>query len=154
MKKLKFLVDGSSLIKSILVLSPSLLLAGPFDSSSIKSQNAPYNQALQTMESKAEDKLMMKSTTSAAVTSSKEAAVIMIEAQTRATDIKEAFTTLSQYKGSPSIYMTLSNNEKITNITELSLTKGGSIIIVKMNTTQGQKYKVIKVEDINSLDTD
>ncbi len=106
------------------------------------------------MESKAEDKLMMKSTTSAAVTSSKEAAVIMIEAQTRATDIKEAFTTLSQYKGSPSIYMTLSNNEKITNITELSLTKGGSIIIVKMNTTQGQKYKVIKVEDINSLDTD
>jgi len=134
---------------------PCLQAAAP-QGISIKQENAPYNQALQKMETKAEDKQLMK-TQAAAASSAKQAgesSVVIVDPLIRATDFKEAFTYLNQYKTGSSIFFELQNKERLYNIVDLAVMKGGSLVIFKMNTTQGQKVKVVKTEDINSLGID
>lgn len=155
MKKLKALAARSYLASLFIMCIPCLQAAAP-QGISIKQENAPYNQALQKMETKAEDKQLMK-TQAAAASSAKQAgesSVVIVDPLTRATDFKEAFTYLNQYKAGSSIFFELQNKERLYNIVDLAVMKGGSLVIFKMNTTQGQKVKVVKTEDINSLGTD
>jgi hypothetical protein len=123
---------------------------------SIKAENAPYNQMLQKMETKTEDKLAMKSQAAAAAGAkgSGDASVVIVDPLVRASDFKEAFTYLLQYKAGAPIFFALQNGERLYNVIDLSVMKGGSLVIFKMNTTQGQKLKVVKTEDIISLGVD
>jgi hypothetical protein len=129
-------------------------LAAP-DTLGIKASNAPYNQALKTMEAKAEQKQIMKQTQEAA-TSQKVGSsdVMIIEPSVRAQDFKEAFTYLTEYKAGSPLYFELQDKEKLYNVLDLSLMKGGTIVIFKINTTQGLKYRVVKTEDIVSMGND
>lgn len=123
--------------------------------SSLKQENAPYDNALKTMQAKKEQELALKQ--QGAVASSIEkgtSSVMMIEPQTRAQDFKEAFTYLSQYKAGSPLYFELESKEKLYGVTDISMMKGGSLVIFKMNTTSGAKFRVIKTENIISIGTD
>jgi hypothetical protein len=125
------------------------------DTLGIKAGNAPYNQALKTMESKAEDKQIMKQTQQAASSfKSAGSEVMIVEPSVRAQDFKEAFHYLSEYKAGSPLFFELQDKEKLYNVLDLSLMKGGTLVIFKINTTQGLKYRVVKTEDIVSLGND
>lgn len=133
-------------------------LAASPDTSSIKANNAPYNQALKTMEAKAETKQILKQTKEKeAATSSQKISspeVMIIDPAVRAQDFKEAFSYLSEYKAGSPLFFELQDKEKLYNVLDLSLMKGGTIVIFRMNTTQGLKYRVVKTEDIVSIGND
>lgn len=122
------------------------------DGPDIKASNAPYNQALKSMEAKAEQKQLAQ--TQQAAISQKSPEVMIIDPSIRAQDFKEAFTYLMQYKAGSPIFFELQDKEKLYNVLDISLMKGGSLMIFKINTTQGMKYRVIKVEDIFSIGND
>jgi hypothetical protein len=120
----------------------------------IKAENAPYNQALKTMQAKAEQQELMKTQMPQAAAKQQEGAVVIVDPVTRAQDFKEAFTFLSTHKAGSMISFEMQSGEKLTNILDVSVMKGGSLLIFKINSTQGLKYKVAKIEDIKSLGTE
>jgi hypothetical protein len=122
------------------------------DGPDIKASNSPYNQALKSMEAKAEQKQLAQ--TQQAAISQRGPEVMVIDPSIRAQDFKEAFTYLMQYKAGSPIFFELQDKEKLYNVLDISLMKGGSLMIFKINTTQGMKYRVIKVEDIFSIGND
>ena len=120
----------------------------------IKAGNAPYNQALKTMEAKAEQKQLLQSTQAATSQKLTSPEVMIIDPSVRAQDFKEAFTYLMQYKAGAPLFFELQDKEKLYNVLELFLMKGGTLVIFKINTTQGLKYRVVKTEDIVSIGND
>lgn len=156
MKKLKNWAAKSFLASLfLLIIAPFIGFSAQNQGMSIKAENAPFNQMLQKMETKKENQLAMTSQAAAAgVKTSGENSVVIVDPLVRAADFKEAFNYLSQYKAGSPIFFALQNGEKLYNIIDLSVMKGGSIVIFKMNSTQGQKIKVVKTEDILSLGID
>ena len=151
-------MEGLSQIKYLFLL---LLVSSAFGedplTTSLKKENAPYNQALKTMQTKAEQDALMKTqaaASSSSIDKSSASSLMIVDPQTRALDFKEAFSYLSQNKAGSPLYFELDNKEKITGVIDLSIMKGGSLIIFKMNSTTGQKYRVIKTENIVSIGTD
>lgn len=124
------------------------------DTSNIKASNEPYNQALKTMEAKAEQKQLTQSQQAAMSQKLSSPEVMIIDPSIRAQDFKEAFTYLMQYKAGSPLFFELQDKEKLYNVLDVSLMKGGSIMIFKMNTTQGLKYRVVKIEDVVSIGND
>ena len=122
---------------------------------SIKKENAPYNEALKTLQTKKEQENIQKMQ-GAASTHEKGSSpsVMIIDPQTRATDFKEAFSYMATNKAGSLIYIELENQEKVYGVFDLTIMKGGSLVILKMNTTLGQKYRVIKTENLVSIGTD
>lgn len=156
MKKLKNWAAKSFLASLCLhAVGPIYSFSAQTQGVSIKAENAPFNQMLQKMETKKEDQLAMNSQAAAAgAKASGETSVVIVDPLVRAADFKEAFSYLSQYKAGSPIFFALQNGEKLYNIIDLSVMKGGSLVIFKMNSTQGQKIKVVKTEDIVSLGID
>lgn len=156
MKKLSPLVKG---LFRISVLGPfflSIAFAQDPMTSSIKQENAPYNEALKTMQTKAEQQMLTKTQTASTAQGQEKttASVMIVDPLVRASDFKEAFGYLSQYKAGTPLYFELDNKEKMYGVADLSIMKGGSLVIFKMNSTTGQKYRVIKTENIVSIGTD
>lgn len=137
-------------VMCLISLSAFAAEAGPVN---IKASNAPYNQALKTMEAKAEQH-QLSAQTAAAAQKLGSPEVMMIDPSIRAQDFKEAFTYLSQYKGGAPLFFELQDQEKLYNVLDLSLMKGGTLVIFKINTTQGLKYRVVKIEDVRSIGVD
>lgn len=119
-------------------------------SQNIKASNAPYNQALTEMEAKSESK-QMAAQQAAATQKAGSSEVMVIDPLMRAQDYKEAFNYLMQNKSGSSVYFLLQNNEKLMNVLDMTLMKGGTVIIFRINTTQGIRYRVVKTEDIMTL---
>jgi len=138
----------------VLGLMSCLIFGASPEAADIKAFNAPYNQALKTMEMKAEQKQMTAQTGAAMSQKLSSPEVIMIDPSTRAQDFKEAFTYLLQYKGGSPLFFELQDHEKLYNVLDLSLMKGGTMIIFKINTSQGLKYRVVNIEDIRSIGVD
>ena len=126
------------------------------DNSSIKAANAPYNQNLTTMEAKAEQKQVMQQGGKQAVSSQKMPSpeVMIIDPSIRAQDFKEAFNYLSEYKAGAPLFFELQDKEKLYNVLDFSLMKGGTLVIFKLNTIQGLRYRVVKIEDLISIGND
>ncbi len=156
MKKQKSWVARSFLASLFLqAIAPLYTFSAQNQGLSIKAENAPYNQMLQKMETKKEDTLALKSQTAAVGAKALgETSVVIVDPLVRAQDFKEAFNYLNQYKAGSPIFFALQNGEKLYNVLDLSVMKGGSIVIFKMNSIQGQKIKVVKTEDIVSLGID
>lgn len=143
------------LLLSLIATSVSLYVLAANDANSIKASNTPYNQALKTMTTKAEEKqLMSKPEQAASSQKISNPEVMIIDPAIRAQDFKEAFHYLSEYKAGSPLFFELQDKEKLYNVLELSLMKGGTLVIFKMNTTQGLKYRVVKTEDIISIGND
>jgi hypothetical protein len=155
LKKLKNWVARSFLANlGIFFVFPLKVVAASNMGMSVKEETAPYNQMLQKMETKAENTQLKKAQAAALGASSKDTSVVIVDPVTRAADFKEAYTFLTQYKAGAPIYFELQNGEKLYNVIEISVMKGGSLMIFKTNSTQGQKFKVVKTEDIVSLGSD
>lgn len=141
-------------MKTFLVLVVGLLCQCAFavDASDIKAANAPYNQQLKTMETQAAQKQLTQQAAMAPRVSSPE--VMIIDPSVRAQDFKEAFSYLMQYKAGAPIFFELQDKEKLYNVLDISLMKGGTVMIFRINTTQGLKYRVVKIEDVASIGSD
>lgn len=77
--------------------------------------------------------------------------LILIHPKDRATDFKEAFDFLKQQKASARARFLLKDGKMLTNILDITVPQGGTLLIFQINTSQGYNYQVVKVEDIESI---
>jgi hypothetical protein len=120
----------------------------------IVGNTAAYTSTLKTMEAKSEQDELLKTTKAGTAQKAYSPEVMIIDPATRAQDFKEAFNYLSLYKAGSPVYFELENNEKLYSVLDFSLMKGGTLVIFKINTTQGIKYRVVKTEAIASIGND
>ncbi|MDN3507582.1 MAG: hypothetical protein P0S94_01530, partial [Simkaniaceae bacterium] len=83
--------------------------------------------------------------------SSGPSAIFMITPADRAKDYKDAFDYLRKVQPSAKPSFMLKDKTTLTNISSIDISTGGSLLIFKIATTQGLKYKVVKVEEIDSI---
>ena len=77
--------------------------------------------------------------------------IMIIAPEKRANDFLSAFHFLKKTNAAAKVAVRLTNGSFITEILEMELMPGGTMIIFKMNSMKGQQYKVVKVEDIDTL---
>ena len=77
--------------------------------------------------------------------------MMIIPPQARAQDFKEAFDLLKKVKSQDKITFFLKDKSKISGILDVDVLPGGTMINFKVNTTQGVRYQIVRVEDINSV---
>lgn len=112
----------------------------------------PVNKSLNKMESEALKKQVTNSEATHAAASKSASEVMIIEPSTRANDFKEAYQYLRSQKTGSRISFQLSSGPKLSNVVDLDIMKGGSLVIFKMTTTKGLQYKVVRIEDIVSIE--
>lgn len=76
--------------------------------------------------------------------------VIVIDPKTRAADYAQAFDFLRRDKPSLKINV-LTSSAIFSNVTEISATKGGTLLFIKFLSNQGTKTHVIPVEEIREI---
>lgn len=145
-------VKNLSLVLALLII-PTITEAAKANPAIVGNTSA-YNSTLKTMEAKSEQDELLKTTKATAVQKATSPEVMIIDPSTRAQDFKEAFNYLSLYKAGSPVYFELENNEKLYSVLDLSLMKGGTLVIFKINTTQGIKYRVVKTETIAGIGND
>ncbi|MEI8300408.1 MAG: hypothetical protein WCG10_02190 [Chlamydiota bacterium] len=145
-------VKGITLLLTLLIAPITTLTAKA--NPAITGNTAAYNSTLKTMETKSEQDELLKTTKATATQKATSPEVMIIDPATRAQDFKEAFNYLSLYKAGSPVYFELENNEKLYSVLDLSLMKGGTLVIFKINTTQGIKYRVVKTETIAAIGND
>ena len=77
--------------------------------------------------------------------------MMMIAPNDRASDFVQAYALLKQYNVASSIAVMMKDKTMIANIVDMQVMKNGTLIIFKMSTLQGEKYQLVKTEDIDSL---
>lgn len=77
--------------------------------------------------------------------------IMIIAPEKRANDLLSAFHFLKKANAAAKIAVRLNDGSFITEILEMELMPGGTMIIFKMNSMKGQQYKVVKIEDIDTL---
>ena len=77
--------------------------------------------------------------------------VMLIQPQQRAQDFKEAFDYLKKIQTQSKITFVLKDSTKISQILDVTVLPGGTMLNFKLNTTQGIQYEIIRIEDIKSI---
>jgi hypothetical protein len=77
--------------------------------------------------------------------------MMIIPPHARSQDFKEAFDLLKQIHSADKVNFFLKDNSKLSGILDITVLPGGTMLNFKMNTTQGIKYRIIRVEDISSV---
>ncbi len=77
--------------------------------------------------------------------------VMMISPQLRSQDFKEAFDYLKKIQNPSKITFTLKDQTQLNQILDVSILPGGTMLNFKINSTQGIQYRIIRVEDIESI---
>ncbi|MBI3211335.1 MAG: hypothetical protein HYZ47_01440 [Simkania negevensis] len=77
--------------------------------------------------------------------------MMLIPSAMRAKDLQEAFGYLRQMTPSGKIGMELQDGSVITEILDLKVMSEGTMIIFKINSVQGVKFRAVKVEEIKRL---
>jgi len=77
--------------------------------------------------------------------------VMIIDPKARASDLAAAFSFLKKSRASSPIFVELANGQTLTNIQEMTVLKGGTLVIFQINSAQGQRYIVEKIESIESI---
>lgn len=88
---------------------------------------------------------------SASPHSSSGSEVMVINPHDRAKDFKEVYEYLNTHRSSGKVTFHLKNGSTISHISDIILPNSGSLVIFKQSTTQGVRFKVVKVEDIESV---
>lgn len=91
----------------------------------------------------AEDTLPQKDTTQLQV---------MIDPKARALDYVEAFNKLRQEKTAGKVVFVCKDGSCISNIIDLQVMEHGSLLLLRYNSSQGIKFRVIALEDIQRLE--
>lgn len=113
-------------------------------------QNALYSKQVKSMQDKAmQEELKKQQAVTAKAPQNQE--VMIIEPLARAQDLLEAFTYLRSKKPSSPVVFHLASGKIVTSVMDVSVMKGGSLVIFTTNTTQGIKYEVVKTEDIATI---
>ena len=77
--------------------------------------------------------------------------VMIINPETRAKDLQESFEYLKRMSPAAKLAVKLINGSIISEILDMKLMTGGTMIIFRTNTLQGQKFQVVKIEDIDTI---
>lgn len=77
--------------------------------------------------------------------------VMIINPEKRAQDFKAAFDLLKSQAQSEKIVFLLTDKSTISGIMEVSVLPGGTMLSFMINTTRGVKYKIIPIEQIQSI---
>jgi hypothetical protein len=77
--------------------------------------------------------------------------MMIIPPHARAQDFKEAFDLLKRVKSQDKITFFLKDKSKISGILDVDVLPGGTMLNFKINTTQGVRYQIVRVEDVNSV---
>lgn len=77
--------------------------------------------------------------------------ILIIPPKNRAEDLKEAFEFLQKENVTNQITFTLRNGSKLTGISEVTVLKGGTMLIFKLATTTGTKYQILPVEEVTGI---
>ena len=83
--------------------------------------------------------------------SSKQSEVMIIQPEMRAKDIQESFEYLKTMNPGEKLAVKLISGALITEIMDIKVMKGGTMIIFRINSSQGQKFHVVKTEQIDTL---
>ena len=84
-------------------------------------------------------------------TRSGQSEVMIINPETRAKDIQDAYQYLRMMSPASKLAVKLLDGSAITEILDMKVMPGGTIIIFRTNTLQGQKFQLVKVEDIDTI---
>lgn len=74
--------------------------------------------------------------------------VIVIDPKVRADDYVQAFDFLRRDKPTQKIVIRTTTGMTYFNVTDLSITKGGTLFLVKFLSTQGSKTQILPLEEI------
>ena len=77
--------------------------------------------------------------------------VMIITPLDRANDLVQAYAYIKQPNVASAISLLLKDKSQLSNILDIQVMKNGTRIIVKLSTLQGEKYRLIKTEDIDAL---
>ena len=77
--------------------------------------------------------------------------MMIIPPHDRAADLLEAYLFLKQHNIASSILVIMKDKSTLTNILDIQIMKNGTLLIFKVNTLQGEKYMLVKTEDVDSL---
>lgn len=143
--------------KQFLISSFFLLASATADNGLMNIKAGPTNQELNKSMQDAQISLQQKAL-AAQVTAqpqqqqqNRPTQVMMIDPTIRAGDYKQAFDYLKKEKAGAAVSFELTSGEKISNIMEITLMPGGSLLIFRLNTSSGVSYRVVKIEDIASV---
>jgi hypothetical protein len=78
-------------------------------------------------------------------------AIMSIDPQVRALDLKDAFDRLRQEKTSNKVFFDLSDGTRISNVIEMSVIGKGTLVLFKVSSMQGIKLQVVPVEKIVTI---
>lgn len=74
--------------------------------------------------------------------------VLVITAQERASDIKHVFEFVQKNQGGMALALQLADGTTISNILNITVMPGGTLMIVQTNSMKGQIYEVVRTENI------
>ena len=77
--------------------------------------------------------------------------VMLIDPEMRAKDFQSAFDYLKNSNTAAKIFVKLKSGHSISEIISMEVMPQGTLIIFQTNTTQGVKYDVINIENIESI---
>ncbi|MBP9841591.1 MAG: hypothetical protein KBC64_04110 [Simkaniaceae bacterium] len=77
--------------------------------------------------------------------------MMLIAPNDRAGDLLEAYIYLKQCNVASSISVSMKDKSVLSNILDMQLMKNGTLIVFKISTLQGEKYRLVKTEDIDAL---
>lgn len=76
---------------------------------------------------------------------------MLIPPSARALDFLQAFELLRKEKSTGKVYFQLTNGSTISNVIEMSLMPNSTLILFRFNSSQGIRFQVVKVEDIQNI---
>ncbi|MCB1110664.1 MAG: hypothetical protein KDK64_06740 [Chlamydiia bacterium] len=77
--------------------------------------------------------------------------IMIISPESRAKDIQAAIKYLTMHVPTSKPSITLTDGAKITGIMDVDVMPGGTILIFKISSLKGMQYKVVNIEQVQSL---
>ncbi len=74
--------------------------------------------------------------------------IMIINPKERAGDYLKAWELLKQERSTAKVYFELADGSKISNVIDMKLMPGDTLIVFRYNTPQGIRYQVVEIEDI------
>lgn len=144
MKKIALLIP---LMMGTALLSAQEAVHSVSPATYFKIQNNPSDPKQKLMEATSEAKMAAMQSSSKVGQSE----VMIINPEMRAKDIQESFDYLKKMTPASKLAVKLVNGTLISEILDMQLMKGGTMIIFRTNSIQGQKFQVVKIEDIDTI---
>ncbi len=77
--------------------------------------------------------------------------IMIIDPKTRAQDLREVFEYLRKKSPSSRLSVKLANHTTVQDILDMTLMSNGTMIVFRVQSPQGQKFEVVKIEEIETI---